>query len=81
MLPRVVEARWVSGYTVWLHFADGAAGEVDLADQLWGPMFEPLCDVERFREVALHPELRTIVWPNGADLAPELLYERVRVTA
>jgi hypothetical protein len=59
----------------------GAIGEVDLSDQPWGPVLEPLREIERFREVSLHPKLDTIVWPNGADLAPEFLYERVRVTA
>jgi hypothetical protein len=58
---------------VWLRFDDGAAGEIDLARELKGPVFEPLRDVEAFRLFKLHRELNTIVWPNGADFAPEFL--------
>lgn len=75
----VVEARYVRDYVIWLRFNDGLSGEVDLREELDGPVFEPLRQIEAFRSVRLHPELRTIVWPNGADLAPEFLHERVRV--
>lgn len=44
-------------------------------------MFEPLPDPERFREVQIHPELHTLVWPNGADFAPEFLFESLRRAA
>jgi len=77
----VVEARYVRDYVIWLRFNDGLMGEVDLRDELDGPVFEPLRELEAFQSVRLHPELRTIVWPNGADLAPEFLHERVRVPA
>ena len=77
----VVEARYVLDYVIWLRFSDGLAGEVDLRDELDGPVFETLRQVEVFRSVRLHPELHTIVWPNGADLAPEFLHERLRVPA
>ncbi len=77
----VVEARYVRDYVIWLRFSDGLAGEVDLRDELDGPVFEPLRAIEVFRSVRLHPELHTITWPNGADLAPEFLHERLRVPA
>ena len=80
-MVHVVEARYVRDYVVWLRFNDGLAGEVDLRDELDGPVFEPLRELEVFRSVRLHPELHTIFWPNGADLAPEFLLERVRVPA
>jgi len=76
---RIVEARYISGYVIWLRFADGLAGEVDLATELEGEVFELLRDQAVFRSFVLHPELHTIVWPNGADLAPEFLHEQVRV--
>jgi hypothetical protein len=80
MVP-VIEVRYVSGHTIWLRFADGLQGEIDLSGELWGPMFEPLKDPELFRAVRVNPELRTIVWPNGADFAPEFLYTQIRVPA
>jgi hypothetical protein len=66
--------------SVWVRFEDQTEGEIDLAAELWGPMFEPLKDLGYFREVAV-AEYGTIAWPNGADIAPEFLYERVRVLA
>lgn len=78
MTPELLDARPLDGYRVWLRFADGAEGEIDLDGELWGEMFEPLKDPGRFRELRVHPELRTLVWPNGADLAPEFLYGKLR---
>jgi len=81
MIPRVTEAKYVEEYTVWVKFNDGSEGEVDLKDELWGPMFEPLRDVSKFRNFSVHPELHTIVWDNGADLSPEFLRDNLRATA
>jgi Protein of unknown function (DUF2442) len=75
----VVEVRYVRDYIVWLKFEDGATGEVDLTASLRGPVFEPLRDKEYFKQVCVNPEIGTIVWPNGADIAPETLYARVQV--
>jgi hypothetical protein len=80
-MVRIVEARYVRDYVIWLRFSDGLAGEVDLRDELDGPIFEPLRQLDVFQSVRLHPELHTIVWPNGADFAPEFLHERIRVPA
>jgi hypothetical protein len=74
----VTEVRHVRGHVLWLRFSDGTAGEVDLASELRGEVFEPLADVSFFAQVRLDRELHTIAWPNGADLAPEFLFERVR---
>ncbi len=76
----VMEARYVGGYVVWLRFRDGTAGEVDLSRELWGEVFEPLRDPAYFRTFTIDPEGRTLVWPNGADFAPEFLHDAVRVT-
>ena len=81
MLYRLVEARFVREFTLWLRFSDGIEGEVDLSDELDGPIFEPLKDPEVFRSFQLHPELHTVTWPNGADFAPEFLHDQVRVPA
>jgi len=71
----VKEAKYVSGYTLWLSFNDGTEGNVDLEDSLWGPVFEPLRKISAFREVSVSPVLHTITWPNDADFAPEHLMD------
>ncbi len=76
----VIEARYVGGYVLWLRFRDGTAGEVDLGRELWGEVFEPLRDPAYFKTFTVHPEFHTLVWPNGADFAPEFLHDQVRVT-
>jgi hypothetical protein len=81
MMVRLVEARYVRDHVVWLRFSDGLAGEVDLRDELDGPVFEPLREPAAFQCVRLHPELHTIAWPNGADFAPEFLHERLRAAS
>jgi len=78
---RLVEARFVREFTLWLRFSDGVEGEVDLSEELDGPIFEPLKDPQVFCSFHLHPELHTVTWPNGADFAPEFLHERIRVPA
>ena len=80
-MSRLVEAHYVRGYSIWLRWSDGSQGEVDLAGELEGPIFEPLKDQHYFRSFILSPEMHTLVWPNGADLAPEFLRERTRVPA
>jgi hypothetical protein len=77
----IIEARHIRDYVVWFRFRDGTEGELDLANSLRGPVFEPLRDQRRFRDFRVHPELHTITWPNGADLAPDALHDRVRSVA
>ena len=81
MIPRVVQAHYVRDYIIHLSFADGTEGDVDLRDELYGEIFEPLRDLEVFRQFAVHPEFHTLTWPNGADIAPEFLYEKMPVAA
>jgi Protein of unknown function (DUF2442) len=81
MLPRITAARYLQGYTVWLRFADGAEGEIDLRAELECEVFAPLREESYFKQASLHPELRTLVWPNGADFAPEFLRSVLRVAA
>ena len=78
MLRDVVEVRPLEGYRVFLKFDDGLHGELDLEPLLspFDGVFEPLSDLARFREVFVDSG-GTIAWPNGADLAPELLYSKV----
>lgn len=74
-LISVVEARHVRDYVLWLRFSDGLIGEVDLGGRLRGRIFEPLQEIAQFAQVRVDPEIQTIAWPNGADLAPEFLHE------
>ena len=78
MLPRVIDARYAGGHRVWLRFADGLSGELDLSSELWGAVFEPSKNVELFAHLRVDPDLDTIVWPSGADLSPTWLYEQVK---
>ena len=78
---QVLEARHIDAHVIWLRFKDGTAGEIDLAPALQGPIMEPLKDIAFFKQFSVHPEFRTLVWPNGADFAPEFLHDNVRVTA
>jgi len=71
MIPHVVEAKHLGGHRVWLKFDDGASGELDLSDELYGPIFEPLRDVEYFSSFVIR--YNTLSWENGADFAPEFL--------
>jgi hypothetical protein len=75
----VTDARVVSAYRLWLRFNDGAEGVADLRHDLEAPVFEPLKDPAHFAAGQLDPMLHTVVWPCGADFAPEFL--RSRLTA
>jgi hypothetical protein len=78
---KVTDAKYVKDYIVWLRFSDGAEGEIDLQNELFGEIFEPLRDKEIFKQFVLHPDWLTIAWPNGADFAPEFLYAGMQVHA
>ncbi len=81
MILHVREAKYLRDYVIWLRFNDGAEGERDLESELEGEMFAPLKDLSLFQRFRVDPELQTIAWENGADLAPEFLYENMRVLA
>lgn len=66
---------------IWLRFSDGAEGEIDLESELSGEVFGPLRELCEFRRFRVDPELETVVWANGADLAPEFLYENMKILA
>jgi hypothetical protein len=71
----VIAVRYLDGYSLELTFSNGEVGIVDLSDELTGQLFEPLRDLSEFRKVRVEPDLSTIVWPNGADIAPEFLLD------
>ena len=78
LTPDITEATVVRHGVLHLTFADGVSGEVDVLRRMRGPVFEQARTPAGFAQVALDEETGTVVWPGGADLAPDTLYERVR---
>ncbi len=78
MLKDVVEARALGGHRVHLRFEDGAQGELDLGRLIrFRGVFAPLKDEKQFARVRVDKELGTVVWPNSADLDPDVLYSEL----
>ena len=75
-LPMVIRAEYRGEYRIHLVFSDSTAGVVDCARWLRGPVFAPPKDVAFFERFFL--DGGTLAWPNGADIAPETLYEEVK---
>jgi len=74
MFLHIVKTEYVSDYEVAVVFSDGKQGVADLSELLHGTVFEPLKDKAVFAQLRLDSELETLVWPNGADVAPEYVY-------
>jgi hypothetical protein len=78
-LTHEITAVTVVGHGVaCLVFADGLIGDVDVLDRMRGPVFAEARTLDGFAEVSVDAGLGTIVWPSGADLAPDTLYQRIR---
>jgi hypothetical protein len=76
-MTHVIHVEPLAGHRLRLRFDDGATGEVDLSHRRWRGIFAPLEDQAFFERVEVDEELGTIVWPNGADIAPETLHDWV----
>ena len=74
-LPSVIRAEYRGGFRIHLTFNDRVAGTIDFRPWLEGPVLVPLKDEEYFSRFFI--DGGTVAWPNGADIAPETLYERV----
>jgi Protein of unknown function (DUF2442) len=74
-IVHVTSVEVVADHCLRLHFEDGVRGEVDFSTRNWRGVFEPLRDPDYFSQVRVDPEMGTVVWPNGADLAPETLHQ------
>jgi hypothetical protein len=75
VVVRILDVKFLQGFKVCLYFTDGTRRDVDLERYLHGPIFEPIKnDSDLFRSVRVDPELGTIVWDNGADIDPDVLY-------
>ena len=73
---KVTNVEPIGGYRLQVEFSDGLQGEIDLSDRLFGPVFEPLRDQAFFDRVGID-EFGAVCWPNGADLAPDALYDKL----
>jgi hypothetical protein len=72
----VVEIKYKEGFIYHVVFDDGRRGDIDFSEYIGrGPVFEPLRDKTFFKKATV--EGGTISWPNGADIAPERLYEKI----
>lgn len=66
-------------FVLRVSFRDGSVGDVDMSERLRGPVFGPLrSDTALFGQARVDAQLGTVVWPNGADIAPETLYWEAR---
>ncbi len=74
MFLHVTHVHYLKDYQLRLEFSDGKIKILDLRNELYGEIFEPLKDIGLFKEVYVNSDTGTIEWPNGADLSPEFLY-------
>jgi len=77
-IPCVIKAEYRGGHRIHVTFDDNCEKTIDFQQWLKGPVFEPLKDVKYFRRFFL--DGWTIAWPNGADIAPEALYDYAEVS-
>jgi len=73
MFIEVLNAKYLGDYKIYIIFNNGISKTVDLSDKLNGSIFEPLKDKVYFQSFTI--KYNTIEWNNGADFAPEYLYE------
>jgi len=81
LTPDITKATVVRHGVLRLTFSDGVSGELEVLDRMRGPVFDEARTREGFAKVGIDKETGTVVWPGGADLAPDTLYERVRTGA
>ena len=76
MFPRIKSVIYRQEYRLVLTFANGETGEIDLRDRIVnrGGVFQALEEIAFFQQVQVDPESGTLVWPNGVDLDPDVLY-------
>ena len=72
-MSKVVKAEYIDGYRLLLLFNNGERRIVDLSNSLKGTVFAPLKDINFFKRFSI--KFNTVEWENGADFAPEYLYE------
>lgn len=79
-MEKVVSVTALDGYRLDIVFSDGVRGTISLAEELTGPMFEPLRSQSMFSSVYVD-EFGAVAWPNGADLDPYALHAELKAKA
>jgi len=75
MFLHVISVEYLEGYKLRLKFNNEEVRTVDLSQELYGEIFEPLREIAFFKQVTVNSETKTIEWPNGAGFAPEYLFD------
>jgi hypothetical protein len=81
LTPDIVAVTAVRHGVLHVTFADGLAAELDVLDRMRGPVFDEVRTAAGFARATVDQDTGTVVWPGGADLAPDTLYERARTGA
>ena len=76
MFLHINQVQYLGDYRLKLWFDNGKIKEINLEDELYGNIFAPLKDFQFFQKVYVNEETQTIEWPNGADFAPEFLFDK-----
>jgi hypothetical protein len=71
----VINAKYIKDYIIYINFKNGLSGEIDFSNEFDGPIFDPLKDIDYFKSFKIQGH--TICWENGADFAPEYLYDKI----
>lgn len=77
----ITSAKVIGPHKLQLTFSDGTVGDVDFKAEEWTGVFAPLADPAYFATVSVDTEMGTVVWPHGADMAPDALYDDVKAAA
>jgi hypothetical protein len=81
LTPDITAVTVVEHGVLRLTFSDGLSADINVLDRMRGPVFADAVTATGFAKVSVDPETGTVVWPGGADLAPDTLYVRARTGA
>lgn len=77
MTPKIKKIQYKGEYTYHIQFDNNREGSVNFQSFLWGEVFEPLKNQDLFKKAFIDRTSGTITWPNGVDIAPETIYNKV----